>query len=303
MKLTMPFFRLKTDQNSGICRTVSGMFPGETTESQLKKEKKQMMSQQRQNIKFTLIELLITIVVITILVGILLPSLNSARKKAEGIACLGNLKNIGHGFQLYADSNEEYFPPIGYTSWSEGKYWHRTLLLGGYFGNRKAEVSVRMSGTVNPGALARMRRGIFLDPGDVNPKTTVPTAVNDFLSYGANRSILSEESSTSSFSHYIRRSNLANGKRCGNSNCSFGVIRKNPSGIYLAGESGKSLERFRITCWADVDESPYDPDSPQFTIAIRHGATANFVFADGRAAAVKIPLTTKRLSFESADPL
>ena len=63
---------------------------------------------------FSLIELLITIAIIAILAGILLPALNSARKKAISINCISNLKNTGMIMNLYADAFDDWLvPPRG----------------------------------------------------------------------------------------------------------------------------------------------------------------------------------------------
>ena len=51
---------------------------------------------------FSLIELLITVAVIAILAGLLLPALNSARQKGQAIRCVSNLKQQGNCHSLYA---------------------------------------------------------------------------------------------------------------------------------------------------------------------------------------------------------
>jgi general secretion pathway protein G len=59
---------------------------------------------------FTLVELLVVIGIIALLVGILLPTLSSARVSAQQSVCLNNMRQLGTAITQYCNDNREWYP-------------------------------------------------------------------------------------------------------------------------------------------------------------------------------------------------
>jgi len=67
---------------------------------------------------FTLIELLVVIAIIALLMSILMPAIQRARKQAKSVICQSNLRQWGLVLNFYADDNNGYF-----MSGSGGQYF------------------------------------------------------------------------------------------------------------------------------------------------------------------------------------
>jgi prepilin-type N-terminal cleavage/methylation domain-containing protein/prepilin-type processing-associated H-X9-DG protein len=86
---------------------------------------------------FTLVELLVVIAIISILMSILLPSLNKARDTVRRIACLSNLRQLGLAASCYENDFNSWLPMAwqgGVSGGNCGGYWLRYAALGQYAG-------------------------------------------------------------------------------------------------------------------------------------------------------------------------
>ena len=65
----------------------------------------------RRSRAFTLVELLVSIAIIGLLVGILLPAFHRARQHARLVACVANMRNQGISLIQYTDQHDGRLPP------------------------------------------------------------------------------------------------------------------------------------------------------------------------------------------------
>lgn len=73
---------------------------------------------------FSLIELLVTLAVIAVLAGLLLPALNRSKTSAQRVQCVSGLRQLGLAAQMYWDDNGGHCFRYGGTATNGGQlYW------------------------------------------------------------------------------------------------------------------------------------------------------------------------------------
>ena len=221
----------------------------------------QKMKTGKQKRNFTLIELLIVIAVISILAALLLPALNSAREKAQGISCVGNLRQCGLSLRGYADDYKEYsITHYGNTPWypvgtpGRAGTWVEQLRSNGYIKTP-----------------SNKRNAAFRCPTGPTP------LLNDIESYALR------------YMGYAR-GDADTGENPSGSCVSLRTIRRPSSIMWLCDslklDGSNGIRQYHFVkdgwgyFWANSDSGRLEASSPH----LRHGGRAGFWFLDGSAA-------------------
>jgi len=88
----------------------------------------------RRRKAFTLIELLVVIAIIALLMAILMPSLNKARKQARTVICQSNLHQWALVWEMYTSDYDGSFHPGTDYSYLEPSAWTWLICLQDYYG-------------------------------------------------------------------------------------------------------------------------------------------------------------------------
>jgi prepilin-type N-terminal cleavage/methylation domain-containing protein len=88
------------------------------------------LARARGRYAFTLIELLVVIAIIALLIGILLPSLGSARESARVAKCLSNARGTGLSMTLYATDWKSWYPIMPMTATGRNEFSRQGGSLG-----------------------------------------------------------------------------------------------------------------------------------------------------------------------------
>ncbi len=102
---------------------------------------------------FTLIELLVVVAIIALLISILLPALNGARRSAKAVKCAANLRSVGQAFATYLAENRAFYPPsYVYPLDGDGNYDLKDQPYGHPYGYAHWSWFLFNRGTVDPNA-------------------------------------------------------------------------------------------------------------------------------------------------------
>jgi prepilin-type N-terminal cleavage/methylation domain-containing protein len=137
------------------------------------------------SLAFTLIELLVVIAIIGILAAFLLSALAVAKEKSRATQCVGNLRQWGLAYNMYAEDNNDFLPRRGQgvqtlSQIDRPEDWFNALPI--YFSLPPFAQMVTNNSTPAP-----QSQSVFICPTALNTNTN--TTALYFLPYGMNMNL------------------------------------------------------------------------------------------------------------------
>ena len=218
---------------------------------------------------FTLIELLVVIAVIAILMAILMPALQLAKKKAAGIVCSSRQKQLTLAWVMYADDNDDKIVNSDtYKASGDRRYW--------------VEPPQTEDGTqVGIGTMTLVDRKRGIEKGALFPYIN---SVDFYHCPSDDRQRFEETSSQCAFRSYSITSGLNSDWAVAGGGADHIAYKnrsdiKNPSVALVFVEEAEKEQGFNHHSWALWVQRPefYDP------LAVFHGESCTLGFADGHA--------------------
>jgi len=237
---------------------------------------------------FTLIELLVVISIVSLLVAILIPALQSAQKASQATACMSNLRQVGVTLYNYASDFDDYFPYVGTADTNNQRNWYGRIGLQGYVGGgkpmaaRPSKLHWRVFSCPSEAGSLIGVDGIY-QSGDAEEGTTYFDGFRRGSSYSINRSLSPGAGQAGLFT-----------PRKGFSNAVFTPTLSGYAGTYTPGQipivmdindAGLGWAPSWFESSMDRTAAFVNPDfywTKQYLYAFRHlNETANVLYMDG----------------------